>query len=270
MIDVGGHRLHIHCVGPRDAKPVVILEAGAGAFSKDWNTVQSLLAERIRTCAYDRAGVGWSEAGPAPRTLAQEVFELHALLKSAKIIGPFVLVGQSLGALDVRLFTKDYGNDVAGVVLVDPADESSMLFNMREKRWMKLRDQATGRTIPLARSTGPPSTGYRAEDDYLGDEAQRLYLEREHNPQQFGDRPLIVLAAGKRPPPPGMTEESYEDIKKAIDQDRANAALLSRNSKFVIDLNSGHDIQIDDPKAVAGAVDEVVAAVRRHTKFTAK
>jgi len=66
MIDVGGHKLHIRCVGLDDAKPVVILEAGGGAFSKDWTAVQSLLAARIRTCAYDRAGLGWSEPGPAP------------------------------------------------------------------------------------------------------------------------------------------------------------------------------------------------------------
>jgi pimeloyl-ACP methyl ester carboxylesterase len=191
------------------------------------------------------------------------------LLKSAKISGPFVLVGQSLGALDVRLFTYDNGNDVAGVVLVDPADESSMLFNVRAKRWMKLRDQATGRTIPPARSTGSPSTEYKPEEDYLGDEAQFLYLEREKDPQPFGDRPLFVLAAGKRPPPPGMTEDSYKDIRRAIDRDRADAANLSRNSRFVLDVNSRHDIQIDDPKAVADAVEEVVSAVKNEKKFAA-
>ena len=133
MIDVGGHKLHIYCVGPHNAKPAVILEAGGGAFSKDWTAVQSLLAERVRTCAYDRAGLGWSDPGPAPRTLAQEVFELHALLKSANISGPLVLVGQSLGALDVRLFAEDYGNDVAGVVLVDPADEGRHIVQCASK-----------------------------------------------------------------------------------------------------------------------------------------
>ena len=69
------------------------------------------------------------------------MFELHTLLKVAKISGPLVLVGQSIGALNVRLYTMKYGNKVAGIVLVDPADESSMLFNLRASRWMKLRDQ---------------------------------------------------------------------------------------------------------------------------------
>src|SRR4030095_811162 len=93
MINVYGHKLHIHCVGPQDGKPVVIFEAGGGAFSKDWKAVQSFLAGRVRTCAYDRAGLGWSDPGPAPRTLAQEVFELHNLLVSAKVTSPFLLVG---------------------------------------------------------------------------------------------------------------------------------------------------------------------------------
>jgi pimeloyl-ACP methyl ester carboxylesterase len=212
--------MHIYCTGPLDAKPLVIFQAGGGAFSKDWTVVQSLLATQVRAYAYDRAGLGWSGPGPAPRTLRQEVFGLHNLLKVAKISGPLVLVGQSIGALNVRLYAMKYGNKIAGIVLVDPADESSMLFNLRAGRWMKLRDQATGRTVPPARSSGPLSTGYKPEEDYLGDEAQLLYLDREKNSQPFGERPLFVLAAGKRPSPPGMTEEAYADIRRAIDEDR--------------------------------------------------
>lgn len=101
----------------------------------------------------------------------------------------------------------------------------------------------------------------------MGDEAQLLYLEREKNPQPFGDRPLFVLAAEKRPPPPGMTEDAYKDIRRAIDQDRINAAHLSRNSKFVLDANSGHNIQLEDPKAVALAVEQVIAAIKDRKKL---
>ena len=64
-----------------------------------------------------------------------------------------------------------------------------------------------------------------------------------------------------------MTEDSYRDIRRAIDQDRVDAAHLSRNSKFVLDVNSGHNIQRDDPQAVAQAVTEVVEAVKSHTKL---
>jgi pimeloyl-ACP methyl ester carboxylesterase len=267
LVDVGGHKLRIRCVGPLNGQPTVIFEAGGGAFSKDWDGVQSLLASRVRSCAYDRAGLGWSEPGPAPGTLRQEVFELHTLLEAEKISGPLILVGQSIGALNVRLYTERYGRDVAGVVLVDPADESSMVFSLRANRWMRVRDLATGRAVPPARRSGPASTGYRPEDDYLGDEAQLLYLRRKQDPQPLGDRPLFVLAAGKRPPPPGMTEDTYKDIRRAIDQNRVEAAQLSRNSKFLVDPDSGHTIQIEDPKLVAQAVEEVVAAVKGNTRL---
>jgi pimeloyl-ACP methyl ester carboxylesterase len=267
FIEIGGHKLHFRCTGPVDARPTVVFEAGGGGFSKDWTSVQEILAARFRTCAYDRAGLGWSEPGPAPRTLRQEVFELHTARDLAGISTPMILVGQSIGALNVRLYTEQYGSEVGGIVLVDPTDESSTLFSLRENRWIRLRDMAAGRTVPAPRSTGPPSSGYRPEEDYLGEEAQLFYLRRKENPEPFGDRPLIVLAAGKRPPPPGMTEDSYRDLRREKDQERLETARLSRNSKFILDPGSGHDIQIDNPELVARAVEEVVIAVTRKTKL---
>src|SRR4051812_3226828 len=82
LVDIGGHKLHILCVGPSNRKPTVILEAGGGRSSSDWSKAQNLLSAEVRTCAYDRAGSGRSEPGPAPRTMKQEVFELHALLEA--------------------------------------------------------------------------------------------------------------------------------------------------------------------------------------------
>ncbi len=268
LLDIGGHRLHIHCIGPLNAKPTVIFEAGGGAFSTDWTAVQNLLQSRIRSCAYDRAGLGWSDAGPAPRTMRQEVFELHALLKAVRISGPLVLVGQSMGGLNVRLYTEQYGSKVAGVVLVDAADENSMLYNLRANRWMKLREQATGRSVPQPQPTGPPSTGYKPEDDYLGDEAQMLYLHRKENSAPFGDRPLIVLAAGKRPTPPGTVEDFYKDIRRSRDEELVEMARLSRNSKFIIDPDSSHNIELDNPQLVAQSVEAVIIAIKGHTRLT--
>src|ERR1044072_8332446 len=88
LVVVGNHKVHIRCVGPESAKPVVILEAGGGGYSNSWTEVQRLLADSVRSCAYDRAGLGWSEPGPAPRTLEQEVFELRELLHAARIAAP--------------------------------------------------------------------------------------------------------------------------------------------------------------------------------------
>src|SRR5215813_3200822 len=82
LIDLGGWRLHLNCSGPlTPSRLAVILEAGAGDFSVDWSLVQPLVARFARVCSYDRAGAGWSDLGPRPRTMRQQVWELHALLE---------------------------------------------------------------------------------------------------------------------------------------------------------------------------------------------
>src|ERR671917_2509397 len=81
MVDVGGYGLHINCVGR--GGPTVVLDAGSGAFSAQWVRVQREVAGTTRVCAYDRAGMGWSEMGPEPRDARQISGELHALLKGA-------------------------------------------------------------------------------------------------------------------------------------------------------------------------------------------
>lgn len=104
LIDLGGWRLHLHCTGgARASQPTVILEAGAGDFSVDWSLVQPSVAPFARVCAYDRAGAGWSDLGPRPRTMHQLVYELHALLEKAGERSPYVLVGHSYGGWLVRL-----------------------------------------------------------------------------------------------------------------------------------------------------------------------
>ena len=261
LVDIGGRKLHIHCIGPERRTPTVILEAGGGGFSITWSRVQDLLSSRVRTCAYDRAGSGWSEAGPAPRTMAQEVFELHALLDAAEVTGPFVLVGQSIGGLLVRMYTDRYGSDVAGLVLVDPTHESSVLFNVREGRWVRLRELAAGRSIPEPRRESSASPQNDAAGDYMAEEFQQIYLSRLANPEPLGDRPLIVLAAGKQPAPPGTSEELWTRLREEKDEQKADLARLSRNSKLIRDPSSGHDIQIDNPQLVVRAIEEVLDAI---------
>jgi pimeloyl-ACP methyl ester carboxylesterase len=261
LVDIGGHKLHLRCVGPAGEGPTVVLEAGGGGSSSSWAAVQELLSTRVRSCAYDRAGLGWSEPGPAPRTMRQEVFELHALLRAAGVPGPFVLVGQSIGGLLVRLYTEQYDSDVAGMVLVDPTHENDMLYNLRVGRWVHLRELATGRPIPEPVREGRPSTQYNPADDYQAEEFQQIFLSRKADPQPLGNRPLIVLAAGKRPPPPGTPEEFWKKLRQEKDEQKVDLTHLSRNSNFVLDPASGHDIEIDNPQLVAHAIEEVVEAV---------
>jgi pimeloyl-ACP methyl ester carboxylesterase len=110
--------------------------------------------------------------------MRQEVFELHALLEAAKVSGPLVLVGQSMGGLLVRLYAEQYGSNVVGVVLVDPTHESSMLGSLRYGGWVRLREKATGRAVPEPRRQGKPAATYNPEDDFSAEEFQQIYLAR--------------------------------------------------------------------------------------------
>ena len=95
MVDMGGYKMHIHCTG--EGSPTVLLAAGLDDFSIFWSQVQPEIAEHTRVCSYDRAGLGWSEASPDPRTSGNMVKELHTLLVNANVEPPYVLVGHSFG-----------------------------------------------------------------------------------------------------------------------------------------------------------------------------
>jgi pimeloyl-ACP methyl ester carboxylesterase len=120
LIDVGGHQLHIYCTGEtRPGTATVILEAPEGGMSAEWGWVQSELSKSRRVCSYDRAGLGWSEAGDRPYDPGRVPEELHQLLRNAGVAVPYVMVGQSLGAAFARLYASRYPDDVLGLVLID-------------------------------------------------------------------------------------------------------------------------------------------------------
>lgn len=120
LVDVGGYRLHIYCQG--QGSPTVILDALFPGTVSNWIWVQPQLAKTTRVCAYDRAGLGWSDGGPEPRDALQHARELHALLENAGVEAPYVLVGHSLGGLSTRMFADQYPAEVAGMVLVEGSD----------------------------------------------------------------------------------------------------------------------------------------------------
>jgi pimeloyl-ACP methyl ester carboxylesterase len=119
LVDVGGHRLHLRCAG--EGTPAVVFDAALGASSLSWSLVQPAVARVTRACSYDRAGFGWSDAGPMPRTAGRIAGELHRLLRLGGVPPPYVLVGHSFGGLVMRLFAARHPGDVAGLVLVEPA-----------------------------------------------------------------------------------------------------------------------------------------------------
>jgi pimeloyl-ACP methyl ester carboxylesterase len=118
LIDMGTHCLHLLEKG--QGSPTIILEAGLMSTVLSWNAIQSTLAQSYRVVSYDRAGLGWSDLGPMPRTAERMVQELHTLLQRAAIPPPYVLVGHSFGGLTMPLFAARYPQETAGVVLVDP------------------------------------------------------------------------------------------------------------------------------------------------------
>jgi len=117
LVDVGGYKLNILCTG--QGGPTAILVSGLEVPAKEWQLVQPGIATFTRVCSYDRAGYGWSDAGPMPRTVSQIARELHALLENAGEKPPYILVGHSFGKNSVRMYHKLYPNEVAGMVLVE-------------------------------------------------------------------------------------------------------------------------------------------------------
>ena len=118
LVDLGGRRLHLLESG--SGAPAIVLEAGLMSTVLSWSNLQSELAESYRVVSYDRAGLGWSDLGPMPRTADRIVDELHTLLQQAGIAPPYILVGHSFGGLTVPLFAARFPDETAGMVLVDP------------------------------------------------------------------------------------------------------------------------------------------------------
>jgi pimeloyl-ACP methyl ester carboxylesterase len=119
LVDLGTHRLHILESGMANG-PTVLLEAGLMSTVLSWSELQQELSRDFRVVSYDRAGLGWSDPGPMPRTAGRIVEELHLLLSKAAIWGPYILVGHSFGGLTMPVFATRFPEEVGGMVLVDP------------------------------------------------------------------------------------------------------------------------------------------------------
>jgi pimeloyl-ACP methyl ester carboxylesterase len=277
LVDVGGFRLHIHCVGT--GTPTVVLDAGLGGTSLDWNLVQTQIGQTTRVCAYDRAGMGWSESGPTPRTPARIASELHTLLGKAGIAGPYILVGHSLAGKNVRIFALQHPNEVVGMVLVDARSEYvDKHTSLAEAQAFQQAVAAQGNLYRLARTLGlvrlfgaslegtPAMTAetrlemaFFASGERALDATAAEALERATDDGQLraapglGDLPLIVLAAG----------ESMEHLPYWPEAQRDQAA-LSTNGRLIVVEGSGHAIHAEQPALVIDAVLQVVDEARGH------
>ncbi len=166
LVSARGARLNIYCVGSRS--PAVVFDSGWEDWAPAWAVVQPRVARFARACSYDRAGAGFSDAGPMPRTTVRIADELHDALHNARIGGPYILVGHAFGADDVRAFAARYPSDIAGLVFVDgdaedyePADMQAMDHRGEASFIEQLR---TCRDAVAGRKPLPPLHGRHGTD----------------------------------------------------------------------------------------------------------
>lgn len=256
LIDMGGYRLHIQCEGL--GGPTVVLEAGLGGSSLDWSLVQADLAKETRVCVYDRAGYGWSEPGPLPRTSARSAEELHTLLIRAGEPGPYVLAAHALGGLNARVFAGTYPRETAGLVLIDPPGD---------------------KTAPSATGTEPEAQDRAARIDQVVAWLSRLSIHRV--PAVADALPAVPDDIAKKLPEPLRPEyraisstSRYFDALAAEtaalpeSQAQAHAAALPPELPLYVlqpETNPSGTTHLDQPAAVVDAIRSVRDKVRRGT-----
>jgi len=284
-VDVGGYRLHISCIG--NGSPTVVLDAGQGGFSLDWSLIQPELAATTRVCAYDRAGYGWSDPSPQPRTPRQIAEELHTLLVNAGIEGPYVLVGHSAGGKHVRLYATRHPQDVAGMVLIDARTEyvdanrspEALAAEHKQQRrfqrtiWVAAR---IGLVRPFWAALWPKvwpatqnlSAERRTEIGVLQARSQQIktvlredaFLTQDNSQlnsaASLGNVPLIVLAAGQSVEHDTLWQEAQEQLAR----DPSNA-------KLTIASGSSHYVHWEQPTLVVDAIRQVVEAARANQQL---
>jgi pimeloyl-ACP methyl ester carboxylesterase len=279
MINVGGYKLHIHCLG--EGSPTVITENGLGGSSPDWSLVQPIVGESTRICSYDRAGSGWSEAGPAPRTSQQIATELHTLLINAGVAGPYVLVGHSAGGMHIQVYAGQYPDEVAGLVLVDPTPAQLIMSFSPEERQALLPTAGQFRLLSALQFFGLLRFIPLPGDEALAPlPAETQALIRAHRLQSGAitaisaevlsmETSIIQTAEAASLPPErpfiivwhGIPAEPIE-LEPLAKASMEELVRRSDNSKLIVAENSSHYIPFDRPDVVIDAIRQVVEAMR--------
>jgi len=251
MVDVGGRRLRLHCSGPVGG-PTVVLEAGFGNPSSTWGRVQPEVAKFARVCSYDRAGLGGSDPAPTPRTVVALAEDLRALLTNAKVPGPYVLVGHSLGGILARLYASFYPSEVAGMVLVDSAHEDEM-----DRGLALIPPDVLKQMLKTAK---PEDMVIRHPDESIDHCSLRAVMNALN---WRADIPLVVLTQGLPYRPEDYTNPSlapkYYQLHLEMQKELVGRSPRGRQ---VVAEKSGHFIQQDQPELVVGAVRQVVEEVK--------
>ena len=273
LITVGAHKLHIYCVGT--GSPTVILEAGLGGSALEWTTVQTELSRSFRVCSYDRAGMGWSDAGPLPRSALQITDELHSLLQNAEEAGPFVLAGHSFGGYSAQLFASRFPQLSVGLVLIDSSHPAQIErfaappvgVNIAPKgRLMHL--------IPVQIADNMPAELRDTAAALIMDYKSRLAVTKElqsfrlsaHQLMQHETLPavpLLVLTRGVQKWPDNARGNRMENLWQQL---QSELAQRTDNAAQIIARRSGHHIHLDQPELVSEAIRLVATAARQQSK----
>ena len=243
LVDIEGRIQAIDCRG--SGSPTVVLDGGLGVHSGTWAGVMDELGDAtFRVCRYDRPGLGESESGATPRTVERFVDELRTLLDAAGEAPPYVLVGHSLGGLDVQLFAREHSDEVVGVVLVDAIHPD---LDARIEALL-----SPGQVAQRREELELNEEGIRFEDILASGEQVRAAPE-------FPAIPLDVLTHGEpfTVTDPGWPAQEVEDLWSELQE---SLALLSPDGEVEVATNSQHRIQETEPDVVAAAIRSVVAA----------
>jgi pimeloyl-ACP methyl ester carboxylesterase len=238
MVDVGGYRLRINLGGK--GNPTVVMDSGLTFGRKTWISVFPEVAKFTRVFIYDRAGLGESDPGPAPRTSLLIIKELHTLLGKASITAPYVLVGHSFGGLNVRLYASYYPDEVVGMVLIDASHEDQY-----------------ARIAALL----PPNE----REEYLmhegGENAEGVNLlasaAEVRSAPHLPNVPAVVLSSDYE------GQMMSEAMALTIQELQLALVRLLPNSEHVFVQKCGHFIQKDRPELVVQAIRAVVESARK-------
>ena len=297
MLDVCGQRLHVICAG--DGAPGVLFESGIAASSLSWSRVMPQIAEFTRACAYDRAGLGWSDPPRTRRSVARMLGEMDGVLAGAVSGGPCVLVGHSFGALLVCAYASQHPNSVAGLVLIDPPSEWHEITPER-RRLLRGGIQLSRLGSGLARlgvvracaallTRGAPQvprnfvrvfgpTAARTLERLVG-EIRKLPADVHPMVQAIWCQPkcframadhlaaleettAVVRSVASLPDVPLVILSADDQPPETLSKQQ-ELARLSPQGRHLVASHSGHWIQFDRPDLVAAAIEDVVNRARR-------
>jgi pimeloyl-ACP methyl ester carboxylesterase len=263
--------------------------AGGGAFSIDWVLVQPKLAQDTRVCSYDRAGLAWSDPGPADETVEQTISDLHILLKNGGEKGPYLLVGASVGGIYIQAYQRAFPKEVAGLVFSNSSNRIGRMVNGKPGLIWGLTEEQIRSTFPLAASDkGPAPTSEDDPFDRLPPDwrAVRLWLdinlwqkweptkekpdstlswrkefltefaETDARRYPLGSIPVVVISS--EPSAPESELRTRDEAAPRLD-------FLSSNNIHVTATGSGHEIHLYKPDIVIETLARTVKAIRTST-----